>query len=43
MRYRVSVKGEGNASIVTVLDNQGAPEKGEAGQRIIRLLLADLK
>jgi outer membrane protein assembly factor BamC len=43
VRYRVSVKGEGNASIVTVLDNQGAPEKGEAGQRIIKLLLADLK
>ena len=43
VRYRVSVKGEGNASIVTVLDNQGAPEKGEAGQRIITLLLADLK
>ena len=43
VRYRVSVKGEGNASIVTVLDNQGAPEKGEAGQRIVNLLLADLK
>ncbi len=43
VRYRVSVKGEGNASIVTVLDNQGAPEKGEAGQRIVKLLLADLK
>jgi outer membrane protein assembly factor BamC len=42
-RYRVSVKGEGNASIVTVLDNLGAPEKGEAGQRIVNLLLADLK
>jgi len=43
VRYRVSVKGEGNVSIVTVLDNQGAPEKGEAGQRIVKLLLADLK
>jgi outer membrane protein assembly factor BamC len=43
VRYRVSVKGEGGSSIVTVLDNQGAPEKGEAGQRIVKLLLADLK
>jgi outer membrane protein assembly factor BamC len=43
VRYRVSVKGEGNVSIVTVLDNLGAPEKGEAGQRIVKLLLADLK
>ena len=43
VRYRVSVKAEGNASIVTVLDNQGAPEKGEAGQRIVTLLLDDLK
>jgi outer membrane protein assembly factor BamC len=43
VRYRVSVKGEGATSLVTVLDNQGAPEKGEAGQRIVKLLLADLK
>jgi len=43
VRYRVSVKGEGIVSIVTVLDNQGAPEKGEASQRIVKLLLADLK
>jgi outer membrane protein assembly factor BamC len=43
VRYRVSVKGEGGSSVVTVLDNQGLPEKGEAGQRIVKLLLADLK
>jgi outer membrane protein assembly factor BamC len=43
VRYRVSVKAEGAASIVTVLDNQGAPEKGEAGQRIVKMLLVDLK
>jgi len=42
-RYRVSVKGEGAVSVVTVLDSKGAPEKGEAAQRIIKLLLADLK
>ncbi len=43
VRYRVSVKAEGNVSYVTVLNNQGAPETGEAGQRIVKLLLADLK
>jgi outer membrane protein assembly factor BamC len=43
VRYRVSVKAEGNVSLVTVLDNQGAPEKGEAAQSIMKLLLADLK
>jgi outer membrane protein assembly factor BamC len=41
--YRVAVKADTNVSLVTVLDNQGAPEKSEAGQRILALLLADLK
>ena len=43
VRYRVSVKADGNVSLVTVLDNQGMPEKGEASQRIVKLLLVDLK
>ena len=42
-RYRVSVKTEGTQSIVTVLDNQGNPDKGDTAQRILTLLLADLK
>jgi outer membrane protein assembly factor BamC len=43
-RYRVSVKSEGSSSsIVSVLDGQGAPENGEAGKRIVRLLVEDLK
>ena len=42
-RYRVSVKSEGERSIVTVLNNQGEPETGEAGKRISKLLLEDLK
>jgi outer membrane protein assembly factor BamC len=41
-RYRIAIKSEGNVSLVTVLDNQGVPEKGDAGQRILTLLLADL-
>ena len=43
VRYRVSVKADGNLSYVTVLDAQGAPETGEAGARILKLLLADVK
>jgi len=42
-RYRVVVKGEGDRSTVTVLNNQGGPENGDAGKRITSLLLEDLK
>lgn len=41
--YRVAIKADANVSLVTVLDSQGGPEKGEAGQRILALLLTDLK
>ncbi len=34
-RYRVLVKGDGEASTVQVLDSQGAPENGDAGRRIV--------
>lgn len=42
-RYRVSVKGEGERSTVQVLNSQGGPENGNAGQRIVALLVEDLK
>ncbi len=42
-RYRVVVKGEASASTVTVQTATGAPENGEAGQRIVKLLVDDLK
>ena len=42
-RYRVSVKAAGEGSTVSVHDAQGAPENGETGKRIVRLLLEDLK
>lgn len=42
-RYRVAVKSEGDSSLVSVLNAQGAPENGEAGKRIVSLLVADLK
>jgi outer membrane protein assembly factor BamC len=43
-KYRVKVTAEGTAaSTVAVLDSQGKPESGEAGKRIVGLLLDDLK
>ena len=42
-RYRVSVKADGNTSTVSVLDAKGAPENGDAGKRIVSLLVEDLK
>ena len=42
-RYRVTVKGEGERSTVSVLTGAGAPENGDAGKRITSLLLEDLK
>ncbi|GAP37545.1 outer membrane protein assembly factor BamC [Piscinibacter sakaiensis] len=43
VRYRVAVKGEGERSTVRVLTSDGQPEKGEAGRRIVGLLVDDLK
>ena len=43
VRYRVVVKAEGKASLVSVLDGQGLSATGEAGQSILDMLLADLK
>ncbi len=42
-RYRVLVKGDGDRSTVSVLNSQGAPEGGDAGKRIVSLLVDDLK
>jgi outer membrane protein assembly factor BamC len=42
-KYRVKVAAEGNASTVAVLDSQGKAETGEAGKRIVNLLLEDLR
>ena len=42
-RYRVNVKAEGDRSVVAVQNDQGAPETGDAGKRIVGLLLEDLK
>lgn len=43
VRYRVNVKADGEASVVSVLNAEGQPESGEAGQRITSMLLQELK
>ncbi len=43
VRYRVTVKADAKASLVTVLDGEGLPATGEAGQSILAMLLNDLK
>jgi outer membrane protein assembly factor BamC len=42
-RYRIALKGDGEATTVSVLDAQGTPERTEIGQRIVSLLVDDLK
>lgn len=43
VRYRIAVKGEGERTQVTVQNTQGQPENSEVGQRIVALLIDDLK
>jgi outer membrane protein assembly factor BamC len=43
LRYRIAVKGEGERTNVTVQNSQGAPEASDVGQRIVALLVNDLK
>ncbi len=43
IRYRVNVKAEGDVSTVSVYDAKGGPENGDAGQRIVKLLVDELK
>ena len=42
-KYRVKVNSEGTKTTVAVLDSQGKAETGEAGKRIVNLLLEDLR
>ena len=43
VRYRIAVKGEGDKTNVTVQNSQGTPEASDVGQRIVALLVDDLK
>jgi outer membrane protein assembly factor BamC len=42
-RYRIAVKRAGEKTQVAVQSSQGAPENGEVGQRIVALLVDELK
>ena len=42
-KYRVKVNSEGTKTTVAVLDSQGKVETGDAGKRIVNLLLVDLR
>jgi outer membrane protein assembly factor BamC len=43
VRYRIAVKSEGERTSVAVQNSQGQPENSEVGQRIVALLVDDLK
>lgn len=42
-RYRIALKRQAESTVVTVLNNQGASETGDAARRILDLLVTDLK
>jgi outer membrane protein assembly factor BamC len=42
-KYRIAVRSQGNASVVSVLDSAGTPETSEIAQRIIKVLADDIK
>lgn len=43
LKYRISVKGEGEKSTVSVLNDQGMPESSANAQRIVKVIADDLK
>ena len=43
VRYRITVKGNGDKSMLAVLTSAGAAEVGENGQRITALLVNELR
>ena len=42
-RYQIAVRSEGNATQVSVLNEQGQPETSQTAQRIVRVIADDLK
>jgi outer membrane protein assembly factor BamC len=43
VKYRITLKAEGDKTMVSVLDSKGAPEKSPVAQKIVGLLAEDLK
>jgi outer membrane protein assembly factor BamC len=43
LKYRITVKGEGQTTTVAVLNSSGAPEASQDAQRIVQVIADDLK
>lgn len=43
LKYRITVKSQGDSSVVSVLNTQGAPESSANAQRIVQVIADDLK
>jgi outer membrane protein assembly factor BamC len=43
VRYRISLKGSGATTTISVLTSAGAPEPGENGKRIVAQLVRELR
>ena len=43
VKYRISLKAQGDKTMVSVLDSKGVPEKSQVAQKIVGLLQQDLK
>lgn len=43
LKYRIVVRSEGNASVVSVLNAEGAPESSDNATRIVRVIADDMK
>jgi outer membrane protein assembly factor BamC len=43
LKYRISVKSQGESTTVSVLNAQGAPESSANSQRIVQVIADDLK
>ena len=43
VRYRIALQSQADSTVVKVLDSQGAPQAGDAAQRILELLVTELR
>ena len=43
LKYRITVKSQGEATVVSVLNTQGAAESSANAQRIVQVIADDLK
>ena len=43
LKYRITVKSQGEGTVVSVLNNQGAPESSANAQRIVQVIADDLR